>query len=122
MDTVLDDVANKVRLLHGHILQRTMQEGQMRCVFEIVSKSTDRTTGVLQMDYKMKFEPIYFREKSTEFLGKKGSVCTVPSSSFVEKTTLTIVPQLWVGDGILNYLLCLCTMFFQTRRSRMQLH
>ncbi|OWZ07939.1 hypothetical protein PHMEG_00019596 [Phytophthora megakarya] len=73
---VLTDSAKKIELFLGHrirvrnqqlALQRAADEVKARCDF---NKFSDEAIVIL--DFKMKLEPLYFREKTVDHYGKRG--------------------------------------------------
>lgn len=68
----LDDARERFILFLGHQVRCHVQEKRIHNVFQEVVAGPEMTHAVVLLDFKMKFEPIFFREKSSEFFGKKG--------------------------------------------------
>ena len=72
LHTVLEEVKRKISLYMGHQMRCYNQEQRIANIFMDLRKNTSEQKVVILIDYKMKFEAIRFREKTTEFFGKKG--------------------------------------------------
>lgn len=68
----LKQVKNEVMLYLGHQHRCKNQEDRIAEVFEDLSNHPLKFNLVILVDYKTKLEPIRYREKTTEFFGKKG--------------------------------------------------
>ena len=66
---LLNDCCEKIKLYQGH---RVRVANQRRAIDNLLNGLRDNQ-AYLVMDFKMKFEAIYYREKTTDFYGKKGS-------------------------------------------------
>lgn len=73
---VVDDCALKVKLFLGHrvrvinqqlAIRKQIEEMKQRCL-----ENCGSDEAVLTIDFKMKLEPLYFREKTVEHYGKRG--------------------------------------------------
>jgi len=73
---LVDDCSEKARIFLGHRLrtinqqlaiQRLVEEMEEKCLH---TKSA--TEAIVTLDYKMKLEPLYFREKTVDHYGKRG--------------------------------------------------
>ena len=69
---VIADCKIKMELYFSYLIRANVQESRITEVFEEVERRPPETCGVLLIDYKMKFEPIFFQESSKEFYGKRG--------------------------------------------------
>lgn len=67
----LDDAAHKFLLYMHHQHRCFNQEKRIARAFEEVKSDPHSSMALLLIDYKMKLEPIRFREKTTELFGKK---------------------------------------------------
>ena len=65
---MLDDCMLKVKLFIAHCVRSHIQN--KRC--DQLKNELTQEQALIIIDYKMKFEPMYFREKSSQFYGKKG--------------------------------------------------
>ena len=65
---LLDDSKDKIGQWKVHILRSVNQEEGKK---EVLNK-LEPTEALLVEDWAMKFLPLHFREKSTEFYGKRG--------------------------------------------------
>jgi len=65
---LLSDAMEKLMLYLGH---RVRVKNQRDRIDEIMASLSEHEAMVV-MDFKMKFESLYFREKTTDFYGKKG--------------------------------------------------
>jgi hypothetical protein len=66
---LLEECKQKLVLYQGH---RIRVANQRQAINTILS-DLEGNEGYVVMDYKMKFEAMYYREKTTDFYGKKGS-------------------------------------------------
>ena len=64
----MDDCAEKIKLFIAHLMRVQNQRQQINGLYD------DMEPGecLILIDYKMKFEHVYFREKTVEYFGKKG--------------------------------------------------
>lgn len=68
---VLKDVQEKLLLYYGHQHRCYNQEKRISELFGELRSDTATSNAIVLMDYKMKFEPIRYREKTTEFFREK---------------------------------------------------
>ena len=66
---LLDECKEKLFLYQGHRIRVANQ----RVAIDNILKDLEDNQGYIVMDFKMKFEAMYYREKTTNFYGKKGS-------------------------------------------------
>jgi hypothetical protein len=66
---LLDECKQKLALYQGH---RVRVANQRQAIDNILG-DLEENEGYIVMDFKMKFEAMYYREKTTDFYGKKGS-------------------------------------------------
>lgn len=69
---VLGDASTKIRLFIGNTVRCKVKITFIGDVYEQILHSQAVTFGVLTMDYKMKFEPKKYRQKSSDRYGRKG--------------------------------------------------
>ena len=65
---LLDDAAKKLHLCLGHRVRVKNQRSRIDELMQDVAEDE----AMIVMDFKMKFEPVCFREKTLDFCGKKG--------------------------------------------------
>lgn len=65
---ILSDSEQKAKLLMGHLLRVHNQRKRIQQLHDHLQTHD----AMLVMDYKMKYEPVYFREKTVEHYGKRG--------------------------------------------------
>ncbi len=65
---ILNDATDKLLLYWGHRVRVRNQRSRIDAIMDSLASHE----GMIVMDFKMKFESVYFREKTTEFYGKKG--------------------------------------------------
>ena len=76
---VLDEVRDKFYLFMGHRVRVTNQQRAIQGIHEELQKSCPKEINgrtkcaVVVLDFKMKFEASYFREKTVESYGKRGT-------------------------------------------------
>jgi hypothetical protein len=66
---LLDECKEKLFLYQGHHIRVAKQ----KVAIDNILKDLEDNQGYIVMDFKMKFEVMYYREKTTDFYGKKGS-------------------------------------------------
>lgn len=66
---LLGDCAHKIKLYQTHRIRVAVQ----RIAINAIMDGLTNVQALLVMDFKMKFEAEYYREKTTDFYGKKGS-------------------------------------------------
>jgi hypothetical protein len=66
---LLEDCSHKIKLYQTHRIRVANQRTSINTIMD----SLTNTQALLVMDFKMKFEAEYYREKTTDFYGKKGS-------------------------------------------------
>ena len=66
--TVVDDCAEKLKLYMGH---RRRVVNQRKRIAQVMQEM-DEQTAYIVIDYKMKFNAMYYREKTVEHFGKRG--------------------------------------------------
>lgn len=64
---LVDNCAEKFKLFMAHLIRVENQRQRIKDIYE--SLGSDEC--LIIMDYKIKFEPVYFREKMVENFGKK---------------------------------------------------
>ena len=90
----LEEIKNKVVLFMGHQQRCHNQERRITELFEELKADSTGSNSTILIDYKMKFEAIRFREKTTEFFGKRAFLgmallCFILSSPHFLKTIWT---------------------------------
>ena len=70
--SALKEISHKTLLYMGHQHRCHNQEQRIASMFMDLNRDEGEKSVVILVDYKMKFEAIRFREKTTEFFGKKG--------------------------------------------------
>ena len=63
----MDDCTLKIKLFMGHCIRL---HNQRMCIVEI-KKELGPSQALILMDFKMKFEPLFYREKSTQFMERR---------------------------------------------------
>ena len=86
---VLDDCALKFKLFMAHQLRCQVQQSVLSEDDEWLQREPAETAAIITVDYKMKYIPKKYREKQTDFFGKKGMSW--------HGTVVTIKPKM---DGI----------------------
>ena len=71
--TMMDHSVEKFKIYMGHLVRVMNQREEIQRVYD----DMDSDECFMVMDYKMKFEPQHFREKTTDHYGKKGSFTMV---------------------------------------------
>jgi len=66
--TMLDHSSAKFKIYMGHLVRVMNQREEIQRIYD----NMDVDECFVVMDYKMKFEPQHFREKTTDHYGKKG--------------------------------------------------
>lgn len=69
---VIRDAKEKFKLFMVHKLRSKAQQTLFECAQKEVVDNEAGTVRILTMDYKMKYQPKMFREKTIEWYGKKG--------------------------------------------------
>ena len=65
---MISDCTLKVKLYMVHCVRICNQRNRIH----LLMKTMEPHQALILIDFKMKFEPIYFREKTNQFYGKKG--------------------------------------------------
>lgn len=73
---MIDDYSEKARLYFGHRLRVTNQQSAIQQLLDGMSARCVEHSGydeaLVTLDFKMKLEPLYFREKTVDHYGKRG--------------------------------------------------
>lgn len=69
--SVLQDCEEKYQLYMAHQLRAFLKNRRIWRLYEVVEDSPPRTSAVILMYYKIKFEEMHFFETTAQFFGKK---------------------------------------------------
>lgn len=72
VEVVLNDAADKFKLYMGHKLRCHVQHLEFGEAQQDMIRAEPETFAIVTMDYKMKYQPGMYREKSTDWYGQKG--------------------------------------------------
>lgn len=68
--TIIDSAVRRLRLYIGHLHRSIVQERRIAVQFQTMAGQLTRTSEIVTMEYKIKFEPIRYRESLLELYGK----------------------------------------------------